>query len=35
VHPVNLQPTTLEEAFELVKQVLVKLEKIGGVLLAR
>ncbi len=35
VHPVNLQPTTLEEAFELVKQVLVKLEKIGGVLLER
>ena len=35
VHPVSLQPTTLEEAFEVVKQVLVKLEKIGGVLLER
>jgi hypothetical protein len=35
VHLVNLKPTTQKEAFEVVKQVLVKLEKIGCVLLER
>lgn len=33
VHPVSLEPTTRQEAFEVVKQTLVKLENIGYVLL--
>ncbi len=35
VHPVSLKPTTQEEAFEVVKQALLKLEAIGYVLLER
>jgi 2-polyprenyl-3-methyl-5-hydroxy-6-metoxy-1,4-benzoquinol methylase len=35
VNPVSLKPTTQEEAFEVVKQALMKLEEIGYVLLER